>query len=82
MLFDPDRFAPGIHNRAFTYFPFSAGPRICIGKHFSIMEAKIVISKLLREFQLVDPYPEERVLEKVQVLTARPKNGVFVKLLS
>ena len=82
LKFDPDRFAPGKHNKPFTFFPFAAGPRICIGKHFSIMEAKMVISKVLKEFQLVDPYPEEKELEKIVVLTSRPKNGVFVKLIS
>ena len=42
----------------------------------------MVIAKLLREFQLVDPYPEEKELEKIVVLTSRPKHGVFVKLIS
>ena len=81
-VFDPERFAPGTHHKPFTFLPFTAGPRICIGKHFSIMEAKLVLSKILREFQLVDPYPAERKLEKIVVLSARPKHGVFVKLIS
>ena len=76
--FDPDRFTPGKKIESFTYFPFTAGPRICIGRHFAIMEAKLVLAKLYHTFQFYDPYPETMELEKTVSLTAKPKNGVFV----
>ncbi|XP_063674213.1 cholesterol 24-hydroxylase-like [Bolinopsis microptera] len=77
-IFDPDRFAPGKKIEPFTYFPFTAGPRQCIGKHFAIMEAKVVLAKFYRTFNYYDPYPEEKILEKKSTLTAKPKNGVFI----
>ncbi|XP_063674341.1 cholesterol 24-hydroxylase-like [Bolinopsis microptera] len=79
--FDPSRFDPGKDIRPFTYMPFNAGPRVCIGKHFAMMEAKIVLARLLRDLTLFDPYPEEKKLEIHTLLLARPKKGVFVGIV-
>ena len=48
--FDPERFAsdaPEKPNR-YQYLPFGAGPRICIGAAFSIMESKIMLANFVR----------------------------------
>ena len=82
MQFDPDRFGPDRKIQPFTWMPFNAGPRICIGKHFAIMEAKIVLAALYRNFQLYDPYPLETELEKKTTLTSRPTNGVHVGIVN
>jgi len=39
------------------YFPFGAGPHTCIGQHFALMEAKIILATLLSRFRvtLLDP---------------------------
>ncbi|XP_040189249.1 cholesterol 24-hydroxylase-like isoform X2 [Rana temporaria] len=56
LVFNPDRFHPDAPKPYFTYFPFSLGPRSCIGQVFAQMEAKVVMAKLLQrfEFELVE----------------------------
>lgn len=52
--FDPERFtSAAIAGRhPFAYFPFSLGPRICIGMQFSLYEARLVLGMLLRQFEI------------------------------
>ncbi|CAN0593354.1 unnamed protein product, partial [Laminaria digitata] len=44
--FDPDRFLPERTQARprFSYFPFGGGARICIGKAFAMMEAKLILA--------------------------------------
>uniref|UniRef100_A0ABM5FBG2 Cholesterol 24-hydroxylase-like isoform X1 n=1 Tax=Pogona vitticeps TaxID=103695 RepID=A0ABM5FBG2_9SAUR len=57
LTFNPDRFSKDEPRPYFCYFPFSLGPRSCIGQVFALMEAKVVMTKFLQrfEFQLVPP---------------------------
>ena len=59
--FDPSRFEPEAEaaRPREAYLPFSGGPRICIGNHFALLEAPIVLATLLRraDFELIDDRP-------------------------
>ena len=52
--FVPERWENGLASRLprFAYFPFSSGPRRCVGSSFATMEATIAISALLPRFHL------------------------------
>ena len=54
--FDPERFAPEVAARRprYAYMPFGAGPRICIGSAFAMMEAVAVLAVLLQRLTLRD----------------------------
>ncbi|MGB5194471.1 MAG: cytochrome P450 [Polyangiales bacterium] len=53
LRFDPDRWLPEraekIHR--YAYFPFGGGPRICIGNHFAMMEAVLLLATLIRAYR-------------------------------
>jgi len=71
--FDPDRFAASDRSgKDRPYFPFSLGPRRCLGEYFSFLEMKVHIALLLPRFQLtlVDNRPPELELG-INLRTAR-----------
>jgi len=51
--FDPSRFMPGAPPPdRYSYMPFGAGPRICVGAQFALTEATLVLARLLRSFRI------------------------------
>ncbi|RUS73984.1 hypothetical protein EGW08_018252, partial [Elysia chlorotica] len=53
--FNPDRWLIDRNSKrksSFTYLPFGAGPRHCIGMRFATIEAKITMVKIVQNFQI------------------------------
>ncbi|XP_071159718.1 cholesterol 24-hydroxylase-like isoform X3 [Mytilus edulis] len=76
LKFDPERFNPA-ENRipSYTYFPFTLGPRTCIGKDFGVIEAKMILSKIVQRFNFeMDPNQSFDIEESA---TLKPKGGAF-----
>lgn len=75
LKFDPERFNPNTENKipSYTYFPFSLGPRTCIGKNFAENEVKIILAKIMQRFNYeMDPNQSFGIDDTT---TLRPKGG-------
>ena len=48
--FDPGRFLGAQERPRYAYFPFGGGPRSCVGEHFAVLEATILLAALLRRY--------------------------------
>ncbi|MBI1914322.1 MAG: cytochrome P450 [Planctomycetes bacterium] len=77
--FDPERFADDRAEQIppYAYFPFGAGPHVCIGNTFAIMEMTLVVSTILQRFR-VALAPGQREVEPVPDVVIRPKGGLRV----
>ncbi|HET6357783.1 cytochrome P450 [Streptomyces sp.] len=82
---DPEHFAPdhfaaenkkGRHR--FAHMPFGAGPHLCIGKHFALMEAHLLLATLIRRYDFRH-IPSHRVVNHATI-TLRPKFGMHMTL--
>ena len=62
----------------FAYFPFGAGTRVCIGEHFAIMEAVLVIATIAQSFRL-ELAPSQTITMWPQ-LTLRPRHPIRFQL--
>jgi cytochrome P450 len=78
--FDPCRFVPeATPPPRFTYLPFGAGPRVCVGAQFALTEASLVLAALTRTFQIAreDTAP----ILPVAVVTTQPDHAPMFRLL-
>jgi len=78
--FIPERFLPGAPNKPnkFAYLPFSAGPRVCLGKSFGIVESVLSIAILAQRYRLTLP-KGTKVFHECR-LTLRPKGSLPMQL--
>ncbi|MGH8578616.1 MAG: cytochrome P450 [Gammaproteobacteria bacterium] len=74
-LFNPSRW-DNIQPSIFEYNPFSAGPRMCIGSQFAMLEMKIVLGMLLQRYRL--ELVRSQIIDRVGVIVLAPKHGVVM----
>ena len=58
--------------------PFGAGPRVCIGSHFALMEAHLCLVTMAQQVRLVPV--TDAVVEAEPLITLRPRGGVPMRV--
>lgn len=80
---DPYLFLPERHQQKrhpMAYMPFGAGPRHCLGMRFALIEMKILLIRMLREYDIL---PGEQLEEKfiIRDETTIAPDAVWIKLV-
>jgi cytochrome P450 len=80
LRFDPERFSADAkaQRTKFTYFPFGAGARQCIGESFAWMEGTLILATLAQRWKL-RLVPGHKV-EPQPLITLRPKYGMLMQV--
>ena len=80
--FDTDRFIKENEKlrTPFTYLPFGAGPRTCIGNHYAMLQILMILSDLLRNYDFqVSP---GQTIEAQAMVILRPRHGIRMTFTS
>jgi len=80
--FDPDRWTPERSKQLprYAYFPFGGGPRVCIGNHFAMMEATLILATVLQRWR-VELLPGQTLELKPSVTLRQKGPGLRVRLV-
>lgn len=80
-LFKPDRFSPESEHKhlPFSWFPFGAGQRSCIGREFALMEMQLILVQISRKFRFELLHPQNEV-EMNPLISLEPKGPIAVRV--
>ena len=78
--FYPEHFLPEAEKERprLAYMPFGAGPRMCIGNHFALMEMQLLLAMMVRRFnfELLPGHP----IKPEPLITLKPRYGVKMRV--
>lgn len=74
--FDPDRWTRESDRPNYAYFPFGGGPRHCIGKHLSMLEAQLILATIAQDYRLRLAPDQSESLDFAPSLTMHPTEPI------
>lgn len=81
--FDPERFSDEAKKlrKPFTYLPFGEGPRICIGQRFAMVQLKVGLAVLLRDFEIsLNERTKTPIEYEPYSFTLSPKQNIILNI--
>lgn len=73
--FNPERFSEASVNKfSGQYFPFGAGPRMCIGNNFAMYEMILAIAEIMGTYKISE---RTAPIEIKPLITLKPKNAIL-----
>lgn len=74
--FDPERFNAERKKsiKKFSFIPFGAGPRVCIGEGFAMLHGVVILSLISKNFKMT--LKKGHKIKLSSSITLRPKHGV------
>ncbi|MEQ1508246.1 MAG: cytochrome P450 [Myxococcota bacterium] len=80
LAFRPERWLDDGHDRPrMAFLPFGGGPRVCIGNHFALLEAVLVLATVTRRAQLHTPGPRPALVPSITLRPAGPVPATIVR---
>jgi cytochrome P450 len=77
--FVPERWLDQEDAKHEIFIPFGLGARVCIGQRFAMIEARVILYEIIRQFWL-EPLPGFRTQAKMDILT-RPRKNMRVMIM-
>ncbi|WP_299682472.1 cytochrome P450 [uncultured Dokdonia sp.] len=72
--FNPDRFANNAGMKHKAYFPFGAGPRMCIGNNFAMYEMILAVTEIVKRYKII---AKDTPIEIKPLITLKPQNAML-----